>query len=237
MLESSLRLICNPQKRYSDMNQDKNQIKKPIKQALKELYSSKSLTSEQLGRLQLLSPQNSIELEQKPAEVDSHHAIEPSIFSRSKYFWLSSMAASVMIFFILFDNPHPGLITSAYQDIAKDSELHNGLDIAVSDWLAVKNISPVPEEFDIEMSKFCQLERQTATHIRVAGKSQGTAHFFFHQTDTDLQPEIAQGVENELNWKIIYIRENISVLVMYTQDMREEAIQKILHGMLPDMIA
>jgi len=218
------------------MIQDDNQIKKPIKQALKEFYSNKSLTSEQLDRLQQLTSQNSCELERKPEKVDFHDTGESSIFSRSKYFWLSSMAASVMMFFILFDNSHPGLITSAYQDIAKDSELHNGLDIAVSNWLAVNNISPVPKEFDIEMSKFCQLEKQIATHIRVAGKSQGTAHFFFHQKDADLQAEIVQGVENEMNWKIIYIRENISVLVMYTQDMREEAVQKILLGMLPNVI-
>jgi len=207
-----------------------NQEKQPLKQALKTYYSNRSLTDEQIKRLQLSSDDN------VEPQINAKELKAQSPFSRSKYLWLSSMAASLMLFFILFDNPQsPELVASAYHDIKKDETFYNGLDKTISEWLEARNVSSIPKEFNIEMSKFCQLDQHTATHIRVAGVTQGTAHFFFHQTNQDLAPKMSQGVENNMNWRVIKLREDLSVLVMYTQDMRELAIQQILNGMLPEL--
>jgi len=207
-----------------------SQDKQPLKQALKNHYFNWSLTDEQVQQLQLKLDANA------ESEINTNETKEQPIFSRSKYLWLSSMAASLMIFFILFGKPQsPELVTYAYSDIKKDAIFHNGLDKTISEWLGVKNIPPFPKGFNIEMSKFCQLKQHPATHIRVAGITQGTAHFFFHQTNSDLTPKMSRGFENDMNWRVIKLHEDLSVLVIYSQDMREQAIQHILDGMLPEI--
>jgi len=200
------------------------QNKQPLKQALKTYYSEHSLNDKQLNQLQDLSSVNNEE-QNKP---------EQTYFNR-KTLWLNTIAASFLIFLIfppsLDQVQSTKLITAAYSDIKKDASLNNGLDKTINQWMSDNNVSTIPKEFNIEMSRFCQLDQYKSTHLRVAGAEKGIAHFFFHQSDKIPKAKLSKGQKDEMNWQIVKLHANLSVLVIYTQDMREEAVQKILNEM------
>jgi hypothetical protein len=41
----------------------------------------------------------------------------------------------------------------------------------------------------------------------------------------------------EMNWKSIKVRNDLTVVVLYTKDMRDSAMQNILGGMFPELQA
>ena len=199
--------------------------KQPLKQAVKQSYAKKSLSDAQLETLQKTLAQK---VEHKPRRVD--------VNKLSVYKWLGSIAASllfavsVMSFF-----QTPALITSAYADIYKDANLHNGLQSSMQQWLDVNRIDRVPQPYPVQMSKFCRLGQVLTTHLRIAGKEQGEMNVFFHQGEDAPLWLNRSGKVDDMNWKLLRVRENLTVIVLYSHDMREKSVQYILHEMLPEL--
>lgn len=94
-------------------------------------------------------------------------------------------------------------------------------------------IELVPQKYKVEMSKFCRLQSHQTTHLRIAGATQGKMHIFFHHGDKPIHWLNRSGTNEQMSWKLVQVREDLSLIVMYTHDMREDAVRYILAEMLP----
>jgi len=206
-----------------------NNEKKPIKLAIKTFYEDESLSDIQLQSLQALQNTLQQSLEKFQGNI---HSTKPRTLQ-----WLGAIAASLLLFIIVFGYAYtPEVITAAYVDIKKDAAINNGLQTSVNQWMSENNIYKVPQEYPVEMSKRCKLEQYQTTHLRIAGAEQGMMHVFFHQGDPDRWFK-RTGTVGEMSWKSIRVRNDLTVLVLYTKDMRESAMQNILGGMFPELQA
>jgi len=198
--------------------------RQPIKQAIKIFYASKHLSDTQYQKLQALQKKR-----QQPQNIRSSKKTFIS-------FWTASVAASLLMFTVTFSYMQPPmLITAAYADILKDADLHNGMQEKTHQWMNQYGIGNVPRKYHVEMSKFCNLNQYQASHLRIAGAEQGILHIFLHQGHRPIHWLNRTGTVNELNWKLIKVRDDLTLIVMHTDDMRETAIQHILGEMLPDL--
>lgn len=203
-----------------------NNKKQPIKQAVKTFYKSRSLSDTQHQSLQALQET----LQQPPEES---HSSRPFVLQ-----WVGSIAASLLLFIIVLGYAHtPAVITAAYADMIIDADLNNGMQSTTSQWMSENSIGGVPQKYPVEMSKFCNLDQYKTTHLRIAGAEQGTMHLFFHHGNRPMHWLNLAGTVDEMNWKMIEVREDLTVIVLYTDDMRESAMQNILGEMLPELQA
>jgi len=200
-----------------------NKQRQPLKQAVKIFYETHGLSDTQLHSLQQMIAEKA---------ADSPH--EKSVSWR----WLSSIAASLLISIAIFTYLQtPAVVTAAYSDTQKDAALNNGLQASVSQWINENQIDAVPAQYRVEMSKFCRLDRYQTSHLRVAGVEQGKLHLFFHHGGHPLNWFNRSGTVDKMNWKLIKVRRDLSLIVMYSDDMRETAVRDILHQMLPELQA
>ena len=205
-----------------------NNDRRPVKQAFKDFYADKSLSELQLQALQKTLNQ---------AEVVNQQNI-PEYNTQRTFKWLGSVVASLLLMVLISGYLQtPDLIASAYADISKDASLNNGMQPSMLQWLNENNISAVPQQYPIKMSKFCRLDRVMTTHLRIAGKQQGEVNLFFHYGDRPLHWFDGSGTINDMNWRLVKVRKNLTLIVLYTQDMRKKSVQQILHEMLPELEA
>jgi len=199
--------------------------KRPVKQALKEFYADKSLSDSQLKSLQ--------------QALTSHFTKDDGSITKDKSIsvikWLGSIAASLLIVWILGYVHTPQLISTAYADIQKDENLNTGLPLAIQQWLDENNIDSVPSQYPVEMSKFCTLDQSLTMHMRIAGKEQGELNVFFHHGERPLFWFNGSGKFDDMNWKLLKVRENLTLIVLYTRDMCEKSVLHILNEMLPEL--
>lgn len=201
-----------------------NNAKHPVKQAVKEFYAPKKLSDSQHQVLHTL--QEKLQQEQTPSKI---FFVLP---------WAGSIAASFLLFFVVFGFMQtPAVITAAYTDIRKDAGLNNGMPSILNQWMDENGIGSVPQKYPVEMSKFCSLNQYQTTHLRIAGSEQGMMHLFFHYGNRPMHWFNRTGTVDEMNWKLIKIREDLTVIVLYTDNMRESAIQNILEKMLPELLS
>lgn len=199
-----------------------NHKKLPIKQAIKSYYSAKSLSDAQLQSLQGL--QKLAIQQQAKIKIQRNFGFK----------WLGSIAASFLIFVIFVAYLQtPAVITAAYADIKIDADTNNGLPSSMSQWMTNNRIELVPQKYKVEMSKFCRLQSHQTTHLRIAGATQGKMHIFFHHGDKPIHWFNRSGTNEQMSWKLVQVREELSLIVMYTHDMREDAVRYILAEMLP----
>ncbi len=205
-----------------------------LKLAVKQYYTKQSLSSEQLKSLNKM-------IEQQAQGGFLERSLSKSISHRLK--WMVAMVASILLSLLALNywqTPAlmtPTLITSAYADIYKDSNLKNGLQPPMEQWLKVNKVSAVPREYPIKMSKFCRLGDVVTMHLRIAGKQQGEVNVFIHRGDRVSLLMDRSGSVDDINWKLIKVRNDLTLIVLYTQDMREKAVQHILSEMLPELRA
>jgi len=200
--------------------------KQPIKQAVKEYYADKSLSDSQLGALQ----------ETIKRQADSFEKNHINIKKTSVFKWGGSIAASLFLFVLMAGYLQtPDLISSAYADIRKDAHLSNGMQASMQQWLDENNIASVPRQYPVKMSKFCRLDQVLTTHLRIAGKEQGEVNVFIHHGERPLSWFDGSGAVEDMNWKLLKVRNNLTLIVLYTHDMREKSVQHILHEMLPEL--
>jgi len=205
-----------------------NNEKQTLKLALKKYYAEKSLSNTQLNALQQTLEHNSSTV--KPRNTS---------FNNGRTFkWLASVAASLLFFAVITSYiKTPDLITLAYADILKDTELNNGTQPSIQQWLNENSITQVPQQYPVEMSKFCLLDKFLTVHLRIAGAEQGKMNVFFHQGIYRLNSLNRSGMMNNMNWKLLKVRDDLTIIVMYTQDMREQVVQHILRKILPELEA
>lgn len=202
-----------------------NNEKQAVKQALKTFYADKSLSDSQLQSLQQ-------KLTSQSTKDDENITNDRKV---SVYKWLGSIAASFLIVWVLSYLHTPQLISSAYADIQKDKNLNTGMPLAMQQWLDETNIASVPPQYPVEMSKFCRLDQRLTMHMRIAGKEQGELNVFIHHGEQPLFWFNVAGRLNDMNWRLLKVRKNLTLVVMYTQDMREKSVQHILNEMLPEL--
>jgi len=200
-----------------------NKQKQPLKQAVKTYYSTRTLSDTQLQALQQM-------ISEKAAD-----SLQGKSFS---WRWLSSIAASLLLCIAVFAYMQtPAVVTLAYSDTLKDATINNGLQASISQWINENHIDDVPVQYRVEMSKFCRLGQYQTSHLRVAGVEQGKLHLFFHHGDRPLNWFNRSGTVDKMNWKLIKVHRDLSLIVMYSDDMRENAVRDILHQMLPELQA
>lgn len=202
-----------------------NSEKQVLKQALKKFYADKSLSDSQLQALQQTLTSRRTKDDEKTNTDKKIRAIK----------WLGSIAASFLIVWILGYLHTPQIVSSAYADIQKDNDLNTGLPLAIQQWLGENKITRVPSQYPIEMSKFCALDQILTMHMRIAGKEQGELNIFFHHGERPLFWFNGAGKLDDMNWKLLKVRENLTLIVLYTQDMREKSVLHILNEMLPEL--
>lgn len=199
-----------------------------VKQAVKNYYAERSLSDAQLQTLQ-----------QALNEVETQNSIKRYGRSRSNVIkWASSLVASILLVMLaLVYVQTPTVVTAAYADLSKDSGLSNGLQSSMQQWLGENGLGSVPQQYAVEMSKFCRLEQYLTTHIGIAGVEQGKLHLFFHQGERPVYWVNRTGVLQNMNWKLLKVGNDLTLIVMYTQDMRETAVEQILAEILPSLQA
>lgn len=200
-----------------------NSERQPIKQAVKTYYAAKPLSGKQITSLQgLQNTDNQQQAKNKPSTL----------------IWASSIAASFLLFFIVLAYMQtPALVIAAFADIKIDASTNNGMQSSLSQLMNEKHIDAVPQQYKVEMSKFCHLDDYKTTHLRIAGAEQGTLHLFFHFGEHPRHWLNRSGTKDQMNWKFIKVRDDLTLIVMHTHDMREQAVRHILGEMLPELQA
>ena len=202
-------------------------LKQPFQQAVKSFYKEKKLSDVQLEKLQRL-------FRQQDAGVSAR-------YRKKKNLWVLGLPAILFVFALgYFKSPlilTPDVIQAAYADISKDSGLHNGMESTMRQWLDENAVASVPQQYAVEMSKFCVLDRYLTTHLRIAGAEQGKLHLFFHQGKDLAGWKKRSGVLQRMHWKLLEVHNDLTLIVMYTHDMRESAVEQILGELLPHLQA
>jgi len=205
---------------------------KPFKQAVNSYYKSKNLSAEKLQVLSELTENIESKSSNKANKVA--YKYRPNIWAWSA----SALAASFMIATLVIGYyQQPDIITAAYEDTIKDAELNNGFAQQHKDWIAVNQILPAPAEYPVEMSKFCDLNGEKTTHLRIAGQTQGKMNVFFKKGPQPYRLGKTSGKTENMRWRVLESNKDITVIVMYTEDMRENVVNNIITKMLPDLVA
>lgn len=206
-----------------------------IKQALKEYYAGRSLSEEQLHNLQ--KRLGRYESENQKAHADGVH-VKQGVVAAKPVRWFISLAASVLLSVMaLFYLSTPAVISAAYADIIRDAELNNGIKTTMQQWLDENGVAQVPQQYAVEMSKFCRLDQYLTTHLRIAGREQGHLHLFFHQGKRPVHWLSRDGIEQKMHWRMLNVRDDLTLIVMYTDDMRKSSVEHILAEILPGLQA
>lgn len=120
------------------------------------------------------------------------------------------------------------LIKVAVKDINNDEEQHAGVILPVDSLITQTHIHYPPESMTVKMSKICNLDGNKTFHLKVAGEKQGEVHLFIKEGNFDLTPS---SQNKTMPWKLIKPRDNLSVLVLYTQDMNPANVDRLIQTM------
>lgn len=207
--------------------------KQPVKQALKVFYAGKSLSDAQGQSLQQILSSGFVE----DSEASSKESENAKVNSQTNRVvkWLGSIAASFLVVLVMSYLYTPQVISAAYADIQKDKHLTTGLQLPMQQWLDENKITRVPAQYPVEMTKFCMLDQNLTLHMRISGKEQGEMNVFFHHGEQSLLWFDGSGELDDMKWKLLKVRENLTLVVLYTHDMREKSVQHILNEMLPEL--
>jgi len=150
-----------------------------------------------------------------------------------KYILVAASLFGIIFGTVLVNNlSAPGnLISIAINDINKDEKHHIGITLPVESLLKQANIHLPPESMPIEMAKLCNLNGNRTTHIKVAGAKQGAVHLFIRAGDFDAPLWESEKNAPAMPWKLIKPRNDLSVLVIYTEDMNPASVDKLIQTM------
>jgi len=123
------------------------------------------------------------------------------------------------------------LIGIAIKDIRNDEKHHVGITLPVDLLVKQANIHMPPESMTVEMTKLCNLNGNKTTHIKVAGAKQGAVHLFIKEGDFDASLWEAKNSASTMPWRLIKPRHDLTVLVVYTEDMNPASVDKLIQTM------
>lgn len=148
--------------------------------------------------------------------------------------WLAATAASLLLaaFVLRIGFSTPTVIEAALADIVADEKHQAGVSITMDSILATTHIRPPIDSMLVRMTKYCSLNRDKTIHMQIAGTKQGSVHLFVKEGQFDKQLwQDNSGQSNEMEWKIIKPRHNLSVLVLRTTDMNPENVERLIQHM------
>lgn len=151
----------------------------------------------------------------------------------AKYLLVAASLVGVIIGTVLVNRlltPND-LITLAINDINNDEKHQVGITLPVELLVKQANIQLPPESMPIEMTKLCNLKGNKTTHIKVAGAKQGAVHLFIKQGDFDVSLWKSENRPPAMPWKLIKPRGDLSVLVVYTEDMNPASVDQLIQTM------
>jgi len=123
------------------------------------------------------------------------------------------------------------LVQVAINDIRKDDSHHVGITIPVELLVKQAKIHLPPASMPIEMTKLCHLNSDKTMHIKVAGKKHGAVHLFIKAGNFDASFRESGHYVPSMPWKLIKPRKDISVLVVYTEDMNPASVDELIKAM------
>jgi len=123
------------------------------------------------------------------------------------------------------------LIGIAIKDIRNDEKHHVGITLPVDLLVKQANIHMPPESMTVEMTKLCNLNGNKTTHIKVAGAKQGAVHLFIKEGDFDASLWEAKNSASTMPWRLIKPRHDLTVLIVYTEDMNPASVDKLIQTM------
>ena len=147
------------------------------------------------------------------------------------------IAAAVALFVIVtFSfvgiNYTPSLIAAAINDIASDKKKNIGLAVQTDKWLAAHQINMPPAAMPIKMSKYCLIGGNKTLHLKIAGENQGEVHLFILPGKFDRAIwQKRNGITSSMPWQIMQPFNDLSVLVLQSQDMNKEKVQQLIQTM------
>lgn len=192
------------------------------------------MTSDNELQRQLDRPEVPLELEQSiRANWQDQKANTSNIFAanfRVIAAGFAGMAVGVLLMnYVLAPSD---LISVAFKDIQNHSNQQIGIALPIDPLLRRIRINPPPESMPIKMTKLCKLDGNKSLHLEVAGEKRGTVHLFIKQDNFDAFFGSAElGARATMNWKLIKPRSDLSVLVLYTQDMNPVNVDKLIQTM------
>jgi len=154
--------------------------------------------------------------------------------TRSRFRSLIAYAASVLVIFGLAISvrPSPAMVDFALDDIAAESRHAAGVTLSVNETLAALGINEPVKSMQVNVSKYCTLNRVNAVHLELAGEKQGRVHLFIQQGDSGPGLwEARSGNREGMSWKLIEPKEKLTVLVLRTDDMSAENVDKLIEHM------
>jgi len=203
----------------------------PFKKAVQLFYENKSLSDSQQNQLQSLQEQARTDVNALVG-TESANEIESGICHKIRNKWLIpvSIAASMSAIFVLvslLSVPH--LVSHAYTDVLKDASDYTLGELGATNRIQLDMVKAVPEKYSIEMHKYCFLDKEKTMHLRVAGVEQGKLHLFFKKGKGETNWLTRTGNYKDMHWKILQLKDDLTLLVMYTQDMRESSVNHIVN--------
>ena len=129
-------------------------------------------------------------------------------------------------------NSTPKILSMAVNDIQSDARQNVGISIPMDVLTQWGNVNLPPVSMPLKMTKYCTLGGNKTIHVHVDGAIQGEVHLFIRRGDFDVAFwQARQGQINSMPWRLLKPRDDLSVLVLYTQDMNPANVDKLLRAM------
>ena len=126
---------------------------------------------------------------------------------------------------------HGSLVSAAMEDIAAADRHAQGVSVSMDEVASALSIAlPLPE-MTLLMSKRCHIEGLDTVHLQIAGARRGEVHLFIHQGAANAFAEQDSGKAADFTWRMLSPREDLSVLVLYSADMKAESVEALLQHM------
>ena len=98
--------------------------------------------------------------------------------------------------------------------------------------MAMYDIQLPPASMPIKMTKFCTLGGLKTMHMQVNNEDKGEVHFFIRQGEFDIAFwQANQSDEAVMPWKLIKSGRDLSVLVLYSNDMNPDNVTHLIQKM------
>ena len=147
------------------------------------------------------------------------------------------IAASVALFVIvtfsfLGISKTPNVIAAAIKDIASDKKQNIGLAVQTEKWLSAHQVNMPPSVMPIKMSKYCLIGGNKTLHLQIAGEKQGEVHLFILPGKFDRAIwQNRKGTTSSMPWQLIQAFNDLSVLVLHSNNMDNKKVQQLIHTM------
>ena len=137
---------------------------------------------------------------------------------------------AVLLFNLI--NATPKILSMAVNDIRSDAQQNIGISIPMDVLMQWGNVNLPPVSMPLKMTKYCRLGVNETIHVHVDGARHGEVHLFIRRGDFDIAFwQARQGKINSMPWRLLKPSDDLSVLVLYTQDMNPANVDKLLRAM------